>query len=106
MIVKGLMPEVPAQRALAPSSTALEELVDAGWRLDYVTRTSASGKVNQQQYILRLVSRDPVTGVVSSMEVAATKQQVQALQDGVTQALQAAEAFAPKARRGQKKAGR
>lgn len=104
LIVTGVMPAVPAQRSVAPCSTALPALVQAGWRLDYVTRTSASGKVNQQQYVLRFVSRDANTGELSTLEVSASKAQVAALHDSVSQAVEAAEAFVPKPQKA-KKAG-
>ena len=96
LIVTGVMPAVPAQRSVAPCSTALPALVQAGWRLDYVTRTSASGKVNQQQYILRFISSDPATGALRSKEVAASKQQVEALHASVGRALDAAHSLLPK----------
>jgi hypothetical protein len=91
-----IIPLVASQRAIAPCSTSLPSLVQSGWRLDFVTRTSASGKVNQQQYILRFVSKDPGTGQLNSMEVAATKQQVEALEATVARALDAAAALVPK----------
>lgn len=95
-MVTALPPLLPAQRERAPASVSLPALIESGWRLDYVTRTSASGKVNAAQYILRLVSQDAATGEVTSLEVAASKQQVAALHAAVTQALGAADAFLPR----------
>ena len=55
---------------------------------------------NQQQYILRFVTDEPGTGALRSMEVAASKQQVEALHASVGRALDAAHALQPKKGKG------
>jgi len=104
VLLTRLVPLVPGQRAVAPCSTSLPALVQSGWRLDFVTRTSASGKVNQQQYILRFVTSDPTTGALLSKEVAASKQQVEALHASVTRALDAAHSLLPKKQKAKRSA--